>query len=187
MKKFSLFLLCVLMIIGLFAGCEGKASSDGMLLSALNSETAFIDENGNSVLLKDYKLGGTELAAVAEKYAFVDFDGDGTNELVAYLTPDYGAYIVLHIYSGKVYGFEFTERAMIDLKQDGTFIQSSGAANNEIAGIEFDGDKYKLTEKAYEDVTEATYRLNGEPSDDAAVGKAFDEQNKKPSVNWTEI
>ena len=187
MKKFSLLLFCVSMIISLFAGCEGNASADSMLLSVLNSETSFVDESGNSVLLKNYELDDTEIQAVAEKYAFIDFDGDGTNELIAHLNTDYGAYIVFHIYNGKVYGFEFTERAMLNLKQDGTFIQSSGATNNGIAGIEFEGDKYKLTEKAYEDDAESTYRLNGDFSDGEAVGRAFDEQDEKPSVNWTEI
>lgn len=187
MKKFSLFLACCLMVIVVFAGCDSKESSDSVLLSVLNSETSFVDESGNSFLLKNYELDDTEIQAVAEKYAFIDFDGDGTNELIAHLNPDYGAYIVFRIYNGKVYGFEFAERAMLNLKKDGTFIQSSGAANNSIAGIEFEGYKYKLAEKAYEDDAEGTYRLNGEPSDDETVGKAFDEQDEKPSVNWTEI
>ncbi|MGN0493438.1 MAG: hypothetical protein ACI4F7_07300 [Acutalibacteraceae bacterium] len=187
MRKVAVVLSVLLILMGVFAGCNSKASSEDILLSVLNSETDFIDENGNSVKLKDYKLDGTELTAVPEKYAFVDFDGDGANELAVHVTPDYGAYIVLHLYGGRVYGFEFNEREMIDLKQDGTFVQSSGAGFNGIAEIKFNGDKYVLTETAFADDYEGVYRLEGKPSDSKETQKVFDSQYKKSSVKWTEM
>lgn len=183
----ALVLTVLWILIGVFAGCKAKSSADDKLLSVLSGGTDFIDENGNSVALKDYKLDGTDLSAVAEKYTLIDFDGDGTNELAVYVTPNYGAYLVFHINGGRIYGFEFNEREMIDLKKDGTFIQSSGAEVNGIAKINFDGDKYKLTEIAFADGYEDVYRLNGKPSDADETEKIFENQDKKQGVEWTKV
>ncbi len=165
-----------------------------LLLSVLNNENAFIDETGKSVYLKNYKIFSDHgampgAATIPQKYALVDFDNDGTDELVVYVTPDFGAYLVFHIYNDRVYGFEFTARAITDLKKDGTFTGSSGAGNNMYVTLSFKDHKYELYELAYRyDMPEnKIYRLNGRDvtAEDFAV--FYEEFKNKPEIDWVKI
>ena len=81
-------------------------------------------------------------------YAFADLDADGTSELLLGIVfNDEFAYgtLVLHT-SDVVTGYEFTYRQLMDVKQDGTFRYSGGAADNGIARLEFtqDGWEYRI-------------------------------------------
>lgn len=144
----------------------GSENYDALLLSVLKDETEFIDEAGGRVYLKDHKLfaklGVTQdIAAVPETYTLVDFDGDGTNELVVYVTPELGAYLVFRVYEGQVYGYEFDVRSMTGLNKDGSFVQSEGAGVNYYVTMCFEGTAYKIFEQAYYNSVDGEYRIGG--------------------------
>lgn len=135
------------------------------LTDILNNKISFTDESGKSVYLKNYRSEKyPDLQITPEKYTIIDLDNDGANELVLYLSPDFGLYLVFHEYNGVIYSFEFTERDMIDLKQDGSFIQSSSAAINSYVTLKFSKDKYTINEL-----------------------KSSENFNNAPNAEWTQI
>ncbi len=156
-----------------------------MLLNVLNNERTFINESGESVYLKEHKLFSL-IDAIPEKYALVDFDGDGKDELVVHITPGGGAYIVFHVDKNKVYGFDFWERELVSLKEDGTFVQSGGAGLNSFAAMQFRKDTYQILEQAYADDFATVYRVNGASSTAEIANAYIAEFYNKPDVSWKE-
>ncbi len=154
-----------------------------VLLDVLNNERPFINESGESVYFKNHKPFDL-IDVVPEKYARVDFDGDGKEELIAHITPNVGAYTVFHIYNNKVYGFDFWDRELIGLKADGRFVQSGGAGLNRFVTLRFKKDKYEIIEQAYADDMKKHYRINGVSSSVEFVNKYIDEFYNKPDASW---
>ena len=166
MKKTALFLIFIITMLSICACGKNKASYDVQkgnvkntgtvnegntakyeLTDILNNKISFTDESGKSVYLKNYRSEKyPDLQITPKKYTTIDLDNDGSNELVLYASPNFGLYLVFHEYNGVIYSFEFVERAMIDLKQDGSFIQSSGAAINSYVTLKFSKDKYTINE-----------------------------------------
>lgn len=65
-----------------------------------------------------------------------DMDKDGIKEVVV---SYFDQTMIFHEKNGKVYGYKFPNRGMSPLYKDGTFLGSSGAANNDLMGnISFD-------------------------------------------------
>lgn len=170
------------------------AKGNAIFLSVLNNEITFVDETGKSVYLKNYNVFSERSAVegeetIPQKYTQVDFDGDGNDEMVLYVTPDFGAYLVFHIYNGQVYGFEFTERALMDLKKDGSFMGSSGAGNTTYLALSFKDEKYELHELAYQyDMTEKkVYKINGKDVTAEEFDIFYEAFRNKPNVDWIEM
>ena len=184
MKKTALFLILIITALSICACGKNKASYDVQkgnvkntgtvnesntakyeLTDILNNKIPFTDESGKSVYLKNYRSEKyPDLQITPEKYAIIDLDNDGTNELVLYVSPKFGLYLVFHEYNGVIYSFEFTERAMIDLKQNGSFIQSSGAVINSYVTLKFSKDKYTIKKL-----------------------KSSENFNNAPNAEWTQI
>ena len=154
-----------------------------MLLDVLNNERTFINESGDTVYLKNHRPFNL-IDAVPEKYALVDLDGDSKEELVIHTTQKFGAYTVFHIYNKMVYGYDFSERGLIDLKEDGTFVESSGAGLNRYVALRFVKDKYDIIEQAYADDMNKQYRINGVSSTVEIVNEYIDEFYNKPDASW---
>lgn len=168
-----------------------KTEKADMLLSVLNNEVPFTDETGKPVYMKDYSLTdiGYPICAVPDKYTRVDFDSDGTEELVVHVTPDFGAYLVFRLCGERVYGYEFVERAMLNLKADGTFTGSGGAGLHTFVGMQFTDNGYTLTEIAYqnESAENKEYRINGSPATQEDYQAFYKEYSNKPDVRWTAV
>ena len=166
MKRAALVFILILILLSICA-CGKDNTAKYELTDILNNKISFTSETGKSEYLKNYRSEKyPELQIVPEKYTIVDLDKDGINELVLYASPDFGLYLVFHEYNGEIYSFEFSERAMIDLKQNGSFIQSSGATKNSYATLKFNKDKYK-------------YTIN-----ELKSSKEFD---NAPAAEWTQI
>ena len=156
--------------------------------NVLSSKAPFITSEGESYLLSDYKLGGVD-PVVPKKYAFVDLNGDGTEELVAYTDSNGGTYLVFHTYYELVYGFVFQEREMVDLKCDGTFMRSESAGINTFCRLSFAPNGFAgchgtLSVVAFWDDIHQAYRLNGDPATADQVSVFVEEFAKKQAVTW---
>ena len=143
MRKMTILVLSILILSAIFLGCTNKNSTDDLLLDVLRNEQTFIDESNQHIYLKDYKLKeNKDITIIPQKYVLMDFDNDDINELVVYVSENYGAYIMFHMYDENIYGFEFMERKLIDLKTDGSFIQNEGAGINSYSRLSFNKKKY---------------------------------------------
>ncbi len=192
MKKTALFLILIITMLSVCACGKNTGTvkeSDTAkyeLTGILDNKISFTDESGKSVYLKNYRSEKyPDLQITPEKYAIIDLDNDGTNELVLYASPDFGLYLVFHEYNGVIYSFEFVERAMIDLKQDGSFIQSSGAEINSYSVLKFDKNTYKIIEEAYCDDDSQTYRIDGKECSLNDINNYITSFNNKTSVEWS--
>lgn len=188
MKRVIISILSMCISAIFFIGCQKQTSSNDLLLKVLHNKETFIDEAGKSVYLKDYKLGEKrDIDTIPLKYTLIDFDSDDINEMVLYVSPDYGAYIVFHIYNETIYGFEFMERAMINLKTDGTFAQSQGAGINSYVNLHFEGETYEIIEKAYQNDENNEFRIDGVTASFEDVSNFTDKFEHKSNVIWTKV
>lgn len=195
-------LLLVVFGIFLLAGCNEEkvapssesntndysSPSDKLLLSILDNSEPFISEKNGTVFLKDYKLGDyNNIVITPQKYAFIDFNKDGVKELIVYVSPDYGAYMIFRYNGQKAYGYVFDSRAFIDLKTDGTFKQSEGAGINTYSKITFNEEGYVITEEAMINTLKKAYKISGEIVTYERIEKFINEWERKSSINWTTI
>lgn len=216
MSKFMRTMLCVLLILCILSGCKSEipledylASQKGnessatipakventpeqnKLLSVLYNEVPFVDETGKTVYVKDYNIAGVaqQNYAVPESYAFIDFDNDGSIEMLANVSTDYGFFLVLHMDDEQVYGYKFTLRSMRNPKTDGTFEGSGGAAESAIFTLKFSGNQYEMTELAYHnDLPEIKeYRINGVSATQEDYQTFYNDYVNKPDVQWKTV
>jgi len=163
---------------------EDLSSRDKILLEVLRNERAFTAEDGQLLRLEKYKVCGTQ-DAVVDRYALVDFDGDGVNELVAYMAPDL-AYMVFRWEQGTVYGYEFAVRGMQSLKADGTHRGSGGASVSGYYALRFKDGKCEQYELAYqEDIPgNEEYRIDGKAVTQREFMEFFTAFESKPDASW---
>lgn len=182
MKKCIVLLLTVITLI--LSGCkEYQLRAEDIL----NNEKQVVNEVGSSVYLREYSSPYLyeKVDIHPEKYALLDLDGDKSMEMVLHV-PNIGIYIIFHSDGREIYAFEFVERGLIDLKKDGSFIQSSGAGINWWVTLKFKGNEYEIIEKAYKNDMDNEYRLNGEKATSEKVNNYKQEFERKDSVSWIE-
>jgi len=162
-----------------------KSKNNDLLLDVLHNDKTFISESGEFLYFLEYKPYGS-LEIIPEKYTLIDLNGDGKDELVVHINPDVGEYMFFHVYKNKVYGYIFEERALISLKQDGTFVQSGGAGLNVYARLKFEKDKYHIVELAYIDDMTKQFRINDVVTTQEKANEFAQKFYNKPDVIWTE-
>ena len=163
---------------------SSKTDTNQLLLDVMNNEEKFINKDNKEVYLKDFKIVEEQTAKV-DKYAFVDMDKDGIEELVIYTTSDYGAYVILHYENSKVYGYMVGVRSLENLKTDGSFIGSSGANSNEYLRMTFNKNSYNLETEAVYDGTNKDYKINNANVSEKEIKEYVENWNKKENVNWS--
>ena len=144
-------------------GTEGNGVENPLLSigesyrAILSGEEDFISVDlGNEELniknIRSVVTPDESVTVEAAKFTFLDLDGDGENEIVLWLqingVSDYG-FEVLHAQEGAVYGYTLPYRAFMDLKTDGTFSFSGGAADSGIGKLRFAEDGYTIEEQGY--------------------------------------
>lgn len=154
-----------------------------LLINVMNNKQKFINEDNKETYLKDLEIVENQKAEV-DKYAFVDMDKDGIEELVIYTTSDYGAYIILHYENDKVYGFMIGVRSLENLKNDGSFMRSSGANSNEYSRMAFNKNSYSIKKEAVYDVTNKVYEIDNTGVSEKEIKEYVEKWNKKEDVNW---
>lgn len=163
---------------------SSKTDTNQLLLDVMNNEEKFINKDNKEVYLKDFKIVEEQTAKV-DKYAFVDMDKDGIEELVIYTTSDYGAYVILHYENSKVYGYMVGVRSLENLKTDGSFIGSSGANSNEYLRMTFNKNSYNLETEAVYDGTNKDYKINNANVSEKEIKEYVENWNKKENVSWS--
>lgn len=90
----------------------------------------------------------------APRFGVLDFDKDGKDEVYVY----YGDALILHEEDGVIYGYVEPYRGLLNVCTDGTFIGSSGAADNDLIGnVQF--HKHEMT---YDTITSTCMDLTTE-------------------------
>ncbi len=196
-KKFIKYFLVFFLIsstITLPINITTLASSSDKALSAitnvlLNNTKFFDTDDGKNVSLKDFLSNfydETDLTAEATEFAVADLDGDGTPEVVMEMQlGNVGFYEVFRYTQGNVLGYNLVYRAMENLQKAGSFISSSGAADNDISKLRFLGDTYDTEELIWSES-----ELNGSvlffdhdvPIDDNTFSSQIDSLNN--NVDW---
>lgn len=188
------FLLCLLVLAGCAAERQNdeNAGEDEVLeayQAVLLGESQFFsaDEGEYRYLSEfDYWINerlGTPLTVT--QFAVIDLDGDDILELVLELTTGYdGSIEVLHYEDGVVYGFAFPYRGFLNLRRDGTFTFSNGAADNGVGRLAFSEgacDFHTLCESVSQD---NAFYIGGETVSEEDFYGYFAEQNSKPLAQW---
>lgn len=176
---------------------------DKNILKVLKNEKKYYNtEFKKELYLKDYSSGNTvswnygdekctyDDDSVKEDFKIaywceVDMDGDGNKEII--LQSDRGTELVLYSAEDIVYAWAFRFRSMKNIKLDGTFESSGGAADTEIWKLQFrDGECY-CEEMCVDDELkkgEEIYRLNKKASSKRKVKEYLEQQNQKEEVVW---
>lgn len=106
---------------------------------------------------------------------------------------DYG-FEILRYQDGAVYGYTLPYREFIDLKTDGTFIFSGGAADSGIGKLEFSKDGFTV-DKLYYSISQynsnnelvVQYFANGTPCSEEDFNNAMSLQEEKANVSWYDL
>lgn len=133
----------------------------------------------------------------ATKFAIIDIDGDGEDETVLWLQingiSDYG-FEILHYQNGEIYGYTLPYSAFMNLKTDGTFLFSGGAADFGIGKIIFSETGYSVSGQAYsqsgyDSNNELTvqYFVNDESCSADEFDNAINSQEQKTDVKWYDL
>lgn len=108
------------------------------------------DLQNERLKLKDIKEAVTDeedVTIAAAEFSVIDLDDDGLQEIVLWLkingVSDYGS-AVLRYQEGDVYEYTLPYRSFMELKGDGTFLFSSGAADSGIGKLNFSEEEYTI-------------------------------------------
>lgn len=131
------------------------------------------------------------------KFAILDIDGDGEEEVVLLLKvngiSDYG-YEILHYDDGEIYGYTLPYRAFMKLKTDGTFLFSGGSSDFGIGKMNFSKTGYSVNNQAssqsgYNSINNLTmkYLVNSESCTKDKFNDMIHAQEQKSDVKWYEF
>lgn len=156
--------------------------------SVLQGESEFYHVTSGEYLdiahLKD-ALTTDDLPLTVKQYAAVDLDDDGIEEVMLQLSlaeNDQAGFVILHYQDGSVYGYTLESRTFSDLKADGSFMFSSGAADWGFGTISFTSDGYEVDEVTYCD--SGAFFVDREMAGEKQFLEAVEHQNAKESVTW---
>lgn len=133
----------------------------------------------------------------ATKFAMIDIDGDRKEEAVLWLQinniSDYG-FEILHYQNGEIYGYTLQYRAFMNLKTDGTFLFSGGAADSGIGEMTFSETGYNIniqaySQSGYDSNNELTvqYFVKDESCSEDEFNDVINSQEQKADVEWHDL
>ena len=186
MNKLLAIPLLLAMILLPACGASGP-----VCLDVLEDGAAFRDiASGSEMTLDEY---AAEYGVTVARYAALDLDGDGAEELALWLTlaaNEYYGFLILHAGQDAVHGHMLNYRQFTDLKADGTFSYSAGVADHGVARLAFaDGayDAYTLSRLAWSE-SDGAQNVSRYIASEAVTQADFDEyiaaQAAKPDAAW---
>lgn len=122
-----------------------------------------------------------------KRWSETDMDSDGNKEVLLELNSS--NILVLHDENNVIYGYAFPYRGMNSIKKDGSFQESSSAADTYIGKLKFiDGecfyDEICVIDELHE--KKPIYRLNKKDSNRKVVKSYLKEQEKKENILWVD-
>ena len=164
---------------------------------------AILIDNANfiSTDLQNQELNLTEIKKIITddeitvnitQFAMLDLDSDGQNEIVLWIQingiSDYG-FEILRYQNGAVYGYTLPYRELMNLKTDGTFLFSGGAADYGIGKVKFSENGYTVNQQSYSESQydsnnelNVQYFVNGESCSEEAFQEAVRDQEEKATA-----
>lgn len=135
-------------------------------------------------------VDGSDMDWTITRFALLDLDGDGTDELV--LNIDFSGeeeYVILTCYDGAVYANQIVYRGFLTPKADGTVAWSNGAFDNGYARFRFENGVLVYDDFAVmiDNGSSVTYTLNGENVSEEDFDAFIAEQNAKDDLAWTDF
>lgn len=135
-------------------------------------------------------VDGSDMDWTITRFALLDLDGDGTDELV--IAIDYSGneeYVVLTCYDGTVYANQVVYRGFLTPKADGTVAWSNGAFDNGYARFRFENGVLVYDDFAVmiDNGSSVTYTLNGENVSEEDYNAFTAEQDAKDDLAWTDF
>ena len=135
-------------------------------------------------------VDGSDMDWTITRFALLDLDGDGTDELV--IAIDYSGdeeYVVLTCYDGTVYANQVVYRGFLTPKADGTVAWSNGAFDNGYARFRFENGVLVYDDFAVmiDNGSSVTYTLNGENVSEEDYNAFTVEQDAKDDLAWTDF
>ena len=180
----------LLLVPVLLAGCSAAGDVETLLRAPqLSGESAALQKALNSYLGGSATLKYPASGDFLSPFAFGDWDGDGTDELV--LNIDYSGdeeYVILTCFDGAVYANQVVHRGFLTPKADGTVAWSNGAFDNGYARFRFENGVLVYDDFAAvssDDSGSVTYTLNGESVSEEDFDAFIAEQNAKDDLAWT--
>ena len=171
-----------------------------MYKAVLQGTTEFFSVDANKSLTID-QLNQTvsddsSVTAKATKFAIMDLDNDGTQEVILWLSvnnDDYYGFEVLRYQNGVVYGYTLWYRAFMDLKANGTFSFSSGAADSGFGTVKFTEGAYSIDKITYSESSydsnnnmSVSYFVDRESATEDAFLSAVNRQSEAADATWYE-
>lgn len=155
-------------------------------------------DNKKELFLNDFLTNKEIYGAVFNgvRFTVLDMDGDSVPEVVVELTVDNNPefYEVLHYMDGAVYGYNIVYRGLEELKTDGTFYYSNGAADYGYGKLKFQSDAYEYDILGYTEssqnndgVTTISYFIDNQPVNEESFHAFAEEQIGKEDVVWHEF
>jgi len=161
-----------------------------------NAEFFSVDANKNLSInqLNQAVSDDSSVTATATKFAIVDLDNDGTPEVVLWLnvnSDNYYGFEVLRYQDGIIYGYTLWYRSFMDLKENGTFSFSSGAADSGFGKINFSGNSCSIDEITYSESSydsnnnmSVSYFVDHESATEEEFLSAIDRQSEAAAATW---
>lgn len=204
MKKFLAIMMALSMMLCAFAMAEtaspvaspvadmvGDPADLPAIAAVLNggSEVYVPSDKTNKTLQDALNHEFTEGAGY-DSFAVLDVDGDGKLDVVLNVTVngEVLGYLVLTSADEVICAYGFYYRAMIGLKEDGSFSFSSSAAESGVATFYKDENRdaqyNELAESKLDENGNVVYFVNGEAADEDAFTAVINAQNEKADVTF---
>lgn len=212
MKKFLAIMMALSMMLCAFAVAETASPVASTVASPVASPVAdMVGDPADLPAIAAVLNGGSEVYVPSDKtnktlqdalnheftegagydsFAVLDVDGDGKLDVVLNVTVNGEAlgYLVLTSADEVICAYGFYYRAMIGLKEDGSFSFSSSAAESGVATFYKDENRdaqYNvLAESKLDENGNVVYFVNGEAADEDAFTAVSNAQNEKADVSF---
>lgn len=176
---------------------EVKSEIFRMIRSILDGEATFFDTGSKKSLyiseLNQAITPDSKKTADIKSFAVVDLDDDGLPEVVLWFLlngNDTIGYEIWHYQNEEIYSYTMPFRAFRELKKDGTFSFSSGAADSGIGKLKFDDqtctiDKYAYSESMWDSSGQhISYVLFGKKASREEVENEWKKHDAKEDAIW---
>lgn len=208
MKKFLAIMMALSMMLCVFAVAEtaspvastvaspvadmvGDPADLPAIAAVLNGGSeVYVPSDKTNKTLQDALNDEFTEGAGYDSFAVLDVDGDGKLDVVLNVTvnDEVLGYLVLTSADEVICAYGFYYRAMIGLKEDGSFSFSSSAVESGVATFYKDENRdaqyNELAESKLDENENVVYFVNGEAADEDAFTAVINAQNEKADVTF---